>query len=508
MATISAADLLAAQWQGDPLKQFQPLPVQRPFLKAVLSADPPYEHWYCGSNRSGKTLGGAYCGAVLARRGPDSPRVAVGQTTQVWDRATSGWVIGPDYPTLRDTLMPLYFDNGYVSPTQALRPFIPPHDIERWSWDNQVLQLKNGSIIGFKSNEQSTMKFASAGKDWVHFDEEPDRNNYEEVTLRVAGGRHLRIFGTATLLPPEGVVGGISWIYDEIIQPWQARQRTDVAVYGASIYDNPYILPDEIARLEARYPAGSLQRRIRLNGEWLPGMTGVPIYGNFDLGIHVKAQAPLSPHRPLLWTWDFNVDPFISTVWQRERMRLRCVREFCLEPGSVPLMVETFRAAYPRHPHEIWLYGDATGGGRVAQSGKSNWRVVLEYMQTYPSAVKLKVPEANPLVQDRVNATNMALQDEFGYSRLEVDPSCVELIADYERVISDGRGGIHKTHDRKDPYSRRTHASDGADYLIVAEMPVGSAHRPHQRRVSIPRPSYGQQVPQRSRPALPRRGRY
>jgi hypothetical protein len=160
--TVRPSDILTAQWQGDPLKQFHPLPVQLPFLKAVLSADPPYENLYCGSNRSGKTLGGAYCGAVLARRGPDSPRVAVGSRTQVWDRATSGWVIGPDYPTLRDTLMPLYFDNGYVSPTQTLRPFIPPEDIARWSWDNQVLQLKNGSIIGFKSNEQSASITASA----------------------------------------------------------------------------------------------------------------------------------------------------------------------------------------------------------------------------------------------------------------------------------------------------------------------------------------------------------
>lgn len=509
MGPISAADLLASQWQGDPLKQFQPLPVQRPFLKAVLSAAPPYEHWYCGSNRSGKTLGGAYCGAVLARRGPDSPRVAVGQHTQVWDRATSGWVIGPDYPTLRDTLMPLYFDNGYVSPTQTLRPFIPPHDIERWSWDTQVLQLKNGSIIGFKSNEQSTMKFASAGKDWAHFDEEPDHSNYEEVTLRVAGGRHLRIFGTATLLPPEGVGGGISWIYDEIIQPWQARQRTDVAVYGASIYDNPYILPDEIARLEARYPVGSLARRIRLEGEWLPGMTGVPVYGNFDARIHMKKQPQPSPNRPLCWTWDFNVQPFLTVVGQRDRGRFRVLREFCLEPGSIPLMVDAFRAAYPAHAHELWLYGDATGGARHVQEGKSDWRVVLEYLKTYPSPVKLKVPEGNPPVHARVNAMNLALMDEQGYSAMEIDPICVELRADLERVISDGRGGILKSYSAKDPYSRRTGSSDALGYWVVAERPVGAANRPPRSRVHIPRPSYGQsQVPQRARPAMPRRGRY
>ena len=459
-------------------------------------------------HNSGKTISGAYCGATLARYGSDTQRRAIGPCTTVQDRATSGWVIGPDFPTLRDTLMPIYFDNGYVSPTQTLPPLIPATEIAAWSWDNQVLRLKNGSIIGFKSNEQTTMKFASAGKDWVHFDEEPDQNNYEEVTLRVSGGRHLRLFGTATLLPPEGIVGGISWIYDAIIQPWQAKQRTDVAVYGASIYDNPYILPEEIARLEARYPVGSLQRRIRLEGAWLPGMTGVPVYGNFAREVHVRAQPAVSPNRPLIWTIDFNVSPFLSLVGQLDRGRFRVLREFCLEPGSIPAIVEAFRAAYPAHAHEVWLYGDATGGARDAQSGKSDWRVVLEHLKTYPSPVKLRVPEANPAVHARINAMNLAMQDETGFSALEIDPGCVELIADLERVISDGRGGILKSYSAKDPYSRRSHSSDCLGYWVAAERPVGAANRPPRSRVQIPRPSYGQvQASSRTRPAVPRLGR-
>jgi phage terminase large subunit-like protein len=500
-----AGIMLKARQATDRLRTFQPLPKQLPFIRAVLTDAAPWEHWYCAANRAGKSAAGAYCGATLARFGPDDPTPAIGASAVVYDRATSGWVIGPDFPTLRDVLMPTYFDNGYVSPTQQIGPFIPAAEIDHWSWDSQVLRLKGGSILGFKSNEQDTVKFAAAGKDWVHFDEEPKATAYEEVTLRVAGGRHLRIFGTATLLPPEGSVGGISWIYDDIIQPWQAGQRTDVAVYGASIYDNPYLLPDEIARLEARFPVGSLQRRIRLNGEWLPGMTGVPVYGNFDRQIHVRPQPPPSANRPLLWTLDFNVSPFCSLVAQQDRQRVRVLREFCLEPGSIPMAVETFRAAYPRHAHEVWLYGDASGGAREAQSGKSDWRVVLEYLTTYPSPVKLKVPEANPPVHARVNAVNLALMDEQGYSAVEIDPTCVELIADLERVIADGRGGILKSYRTKDPYSKRTHMSDALGYLIVADKPVGAAHRASRARVQVPRPQYGTAPASRSRPARPTR---
>ena len=251
----------------DKLFQFTPLPKQLPFIRAVLTDEPPWEQWFLAANRAGKSAAGAYCGATLARFGPDDPKPAIGTSTVVYDRATSGWVIGPDFPTLRDVLMPTYFDNGYVLPTQQIGPFIPASEIAHWSWNSQVLKLKCGSLMGFKSNEQDTVKLAAAGKDWVHFDEEPKTTAYEEVTLRVAAGRHLRIFGKATLLPPEGIVGGISWIYDAIIQPWQGKQRTDVQVYGASIYDNPYLLPDEVAHGGAA-AAGAADGRGRVLTAW------------------------------------------------------------------------------------------------------------------------------------------------------------------------------------------------------------------------------------------------
>jgi phage terminase large subunit-like protein len=88
-------------------------------------------------------------------------------------------------------------------------------------------------------------------RDWVHLDEEPPKPIFEEIVARVGAGRGLRVFISATLLPPEGMAGGISWLYEELIRPWQSGTRPDVAVFGASIYDNPQLGRDEIARLEA-----------------------------------------------------------------------------------------------------------------------------------------------------------------------------------------------------------------------------------------------------------------
>jgi hypothetical protein len=209
------------------------------------------------------------------------------------------------------------------------------------------------------------------------------------------------VFISATLLPSEGMAGGISWLYEELIRPWQSGTRPDVAVFGASIYDNPYLAREEIARLEALYLVGSAVRRVRLNGEWLPGLTGARAYPAFDRTVHVRPALAVTPYLPLLWSWDFNVEPLCSVVLQKIGDSYHVLRELVLEQGSIAEMCERFREAFPRHESEVWVYGDASGRGRPAQTGQSDYTVILQTMRTYPVPLRLKVPEANPLVDAR-----------------------------------------------------------------------------------------------------------
>jgi hypothetical protein len=119
----------------------------------------------------------------------------------------------------------------------------------------------------------------------------------------------------------------------------------------------------------------------------------------------------------------------------------------------------------------------------------------MNEMRDYPAPLKLKVPEKNPSVTDRINAMNLAFRNDSKEVMLEVDPSCEELISDFEQVISDGKGGIKKTHNRKDPYFKRTHTSDALGYWVVREAPVRPitvlAETIGSRQLSVPRPSYG-----------------
>lgn len=452
------------------------------------------ENWFIGANRSGKSDVGAKCGAELARYGNPDAHFARGKGSniEVKDRATSGWVVSLDFPSSRDIIQPKYFDNGYVPPGSTHEPFIPEHEIENYHKADNILKLKNGSIVGFKSADSGRTKFQGAEKDWVHFDEEPPKGIYEETVIRV-GARTLNLFGTCTLLPPEGQVGGVTWLFNDIVKAVQNATKLNVGLFSGSIYDNPYIDRIEIARLESIYPEGSTQRRIRLNGELLPGLGGSRAYPGFTQLLNVRPQEKhFVTSRPLVWCWDFNVEPMISLVGQRDGLLFRFFRELVLTEGNIPEMVEWFRDYYPTHGAPVHIFGDATGGGRVAQTGESDYKMIQNCMKGYPVPVNKKVPESNPHVKDRINAVNRACKTEHDQVLVQIDPQCEELIIDFEQVLMDPKGGIKKTSNKRDPYFHRTHTSDAAGYWIAKEEPVRLDLVEHiqDKMSSIPTPRY------------------
>jgi phage terminase large subunit-like protein len=492
---LALAQEMGRRKRTDPLAQYKLHPKQQAFVESTLYGQAK-ENWFIAANRSGKSDAGAYIGATLARFGMEHSRVqanvdGTANSIQVRERSTSGWVSALDFPTARDVIQPKYFDNGFVPPGQRSPPFIPQHEIEQWRVDDQILKLKNGSLIGFKSADSGRRKYQGSEKDWLHMDEEHPWEIYEEAAIRV-GARPLKFFCTATILPPEGMQTTVSWVFPKIINPWLEGKLQHANVFGASIYDNPGIDRGELARLEAIYPEGSTSRRIRMEGEWLPGIGGARAYPAFGRMLHVRDQeAHYSPYRALCWAWDFNVEPMASIVGQVDGGIYRVFHELTIEDASIPEMCELFSGLYDQHNGEIWIYGDATSERRSTQTGKTDYWVILQEMRRFRLSVRLRVPELNPKVPDRVNAVNRICKDERGLVRLQVDPSCRELITDLEGVLREDKGGIKKVRNRKDPYFRRTHWSDALGYWLAYEEPVRPPQTESRVSPSIPQPSYG-----------------
>jgi hypothetical protein len=240
---------------------------------------------------------------------------------------------------------------------------------------------------------------------------------------------------------------------------------------------------------------------IRLEGQLIGGIGGARIYSSFDTQLNVYEQRDINMKRPLCWTWDFNVEPMVSLIGTRERGLFRVHRELILEEANIAEMCDLFKRTHPHHRAEIWLYGDASGSARTAQTKMSSYQIILNEMKDYPAPIRLKIPEKNPGVTDRINSVNVACKGIDGIINLEVDPSCSELIDDLEQVVGDGKQGIKKTFNKKDPYYRRTHMTDALGYWIYQEAPIVS-YSPEDRgvkRLNIKRPQYSRP---RSAPGL------
>ncbi len=471
------ADQIKQEVEVDPLLTVKLHEKQDIFVKQIFYGKET-ENWLFTSNRWGKSLVGSYCGSTMARFGnPDN------------GEPTGGWVVSVDSNASRDIIEPMYFDNGHVIPG-GIPPFIPDSEILEWRIKDKVLKLKNGSIIGFKSCESKGKKFPGVARDWIHFDEPPDKFVYDEAGIRLGAGKKLRLFGTCTLLPPEGTIGGISWLYNEIVK--REHQLPHVKVFTGSIYDNPYLDKKEIEILEARYPMGTKINRIRLQGELLPGIGGSRIYSSFDRMLHVRPGMTFYRNLPLAWIWDFNVEPMVSYVGQKHGDEFKVFQEFILDEGNIFDMVERFRMEYPTHGAEVNVYGDATGSFRDTQTSSSNFNLILRKMSNYPVPVKLKIPTKNPNVPDRINAVNTALKDEIGAVNFRCTPDCPELIQDFEEVLTDNAGGIKKTHNARDPYYKRTHMTDAIGYWVTYEAPARktSFYQLKSRVVVPPTPKY------------------
>jgi len=223
-------------------------------------------------------------------------------------------------------------------------------------------------------------------------------------------------------------------------------------------------------------------------GEWqremevdFTSVAGVRAYASFS-DVNLKRKLAYNRSLPLCIDCDFNVEPMIWEICQRVGDRLIYFDEIKLSPAEIRDMVNEFRNRYPDHPAEIWVYGDATGNKRTAQTASSDYDLMRLYFRGYPSPRIFKVTTFNPPVKDRVNAVNLKLRGAEGQPGILIDPEkCPELVKDLKEVtMKDGK--IVKSNKKDDPYYYRTHASDGVGYHVYREWPVVTEVHRHSRK--------------------------
>lgn len=189
------------------------------------------------------------------------------------------------------------------------------------------------------------------------------------------------------------------------------------------------------------------------------------------------------PRHPLCWALDFNINPMASVLCQMIGGDVRVLREIVLPNSNTTEACGVFRERVQPYldavrgnqigivPLTVRVYGDPAGNQRRSSADKTDWRIVKDAFADWRELpVEYFVPASHPTIKARVNAVNAMLRNAHGVSRLVIDPSCKELIADMDQVAwkTDSDGNAISELDKSN--LKRTHASDALGYLIEKEF--------------------------------------
>jgi phage terminase large subunit-like protein len=462
------ADMLSTRRAKDGLAAVELFDHQASFVESEKD-----EAWLFGANRSGKSEALAVVVASMLRFGRLDPAQAFSTTdTLAAFRPVRVWIVSLTGDMSRNIIQPKLFNNGArIDPRP---PLIPDDEIASWNITTQTLTLKNGSIGIFKSVEQGRDAFQGGDVEMVAYDEVPDEWVYREGAIRIGGGRKLYIRGAATILPPAGVPGGVSWMYMAKAKPWLALGATTAErnqrsrhldIFTAGIRANKSILEEEVDKLSSTFKPGSPEYLIRVEGMLMPSIGGALCYPHFNDSYHV-VENPIVPYLPLCLCVDFNPENGVWIVGQRVNGVFKIIDEITMERSDIASMTYEFRGRFPSHQAELWIYGDATGRRKEGQTGMSSFHLIQQYMIGYPVPIRFKLPDLNPGVRDRVDAVNLQMNPPDGRRCFEVAARCENVRKDCEGTKWNALGKIDKRN------GRRSDGMDSAGYWIAFECPV------------------------------------
>lgn len=236
----------------------------RPHMKQLLFHQSAKKgRQYIGGNRSGKTTGGInediwwLRGQHPYRPVPEPP--VIGRITTVDFKNGAEKII---IPNLAQWVPPSLLINGAWS--------------DSYNGRTHVLHLENGSELEIMSYDQELEKFAGVPRHFIHFDEEPPKDIFDECKARLVdyGGSWWM-----TMTPVEGM----TWTFDEIYDPSVNGQNPLIDIIEVAIQDNTYLSTESIIDVLSGFDEEGIA--IRGTGKYVA--IGGLVFKHYDPDAHV-----------------------------------------------------------------------------------------------------------------------------------------------------------------------------------------------------------------------------
>jgi phage terminase large subunit-like protein len=445
---------------------------------------------FLGGNRSGKTTAGILDDLIQA-----IPRESVPAHLlpfKKWDPPFHCRIIVPDFTS---TLEGVIF--------HKLREWAPKGELAGGRFDKayekttRKLSFKCGSTFDFLTFEQDLDKFGGAAKHRIHYDEEPPLNIRRESMMRLIdyGGDEL-----FTMTP----LHGMSWMYDQIWEPWTKGNLEDGTVVLVDMDDNPHLN----ATTKKRALAGLTkeERDARKSGRFVhfAGM----IYDDFSRNFHVIPEVSEVPGTARVYV---GIDPGIrhmaAVVWCYLTPEDTLVQfdELALQGHTVKQVAEAIKLVNQKWGQRLpdgtihslrpdWYVIDPSARNIVHQTGRSDQ---MEFTDNGIVTI---------LGQNSVTAGINRVKERLEANRLLLTANCQQTIDQFRKYRW---ATPTRTEDdpKEKPVKTDDHLLDALRYVVASRPYANAGIQPEQslspleraarmeqrghRRNQIPRTPYG-----------------
>lgn len=226
----------------------------------------------------------------------------------------------------------------------------------------------------------------------------------------------------------------------------------DYKMVRAPSYSNPYLPTDYIDSLRNTYPGELVEAYIE--GHFV-NLTAGTVYNSFNRELHDSNES-IRDNEPLFIGCDFNVTQQAATVYVRRNggLQWHAVDEL-VEMYDTPDMIDIIKQRYPTN--KIIIYPDASGGSRKSVNASTSDIALLKQ-----AGFEVRAKKSNPLVKDRVIATNRAFSEGLLFINASKCPTVVRCL-EQQSYNKNGEPDKQSGHD---------HQNDATTYPIAYEMPV------------------------------------
>lgn len=397
--------------------------------------------------RSGKT--------ELFKRGG----VRVGWGNTKWD----DYLVVFAAPT-RDQAKEIYWDH--------INALIPPQLVRKRSESKLFVRLHSGTtyqVVGMDKPQRIEGKPV----DWIGCDEfaEWKPGSYDKIVrpLLATPGRPGRacFYGVPR---PSSQFKAMSEI---------ARDPANAHEWAYFWWDSEGLLDEaEIASARSTMDPRTFEQEMRGLRVAFAGRA----YYTFERALHAEDRTEYDPRLPLVFCFDFNVDPGVAIALQEKREYRGPRKDIAQhhtevlgevhipQDSNTPAVCRKLIADWAgRHRGPVYCYGDRNGGNRqTSQTEGPDWRIIEDMLGGVDGwRVSLLLKSANPSERERVNAMCSRLRATDGTVRLLVPlAQAPRLVDDLEMVTV--KKGTDGELDKKRDLSL-THPSDALGYEVEYE---------------------------------------